>query len=110
VGRAGDRAKEYDERVNARREADANLRAAQAALQTAKLNLGYTQVKAPVSGRVGRIEVTVGNLVSSGAGAPVLTTLVSVDPMYASFDADEQIVAQALQGLQSASQGAARVR
>ena len=97
--------KEYDERVNARREADANLRAAQAALQTAKLNLGYTQVKAPVSGRVGRIEVTVGNLVSSGAGAPVLTTLVSVDPMYASFDADEQIVAQALQGLQSASQG-----
>ena len=70
--------KEYDERVNARREADANLRAAQAALQTAKLNLGYTQVKAPVSGRVGRIEVTVGNLVSSGAGAPVLTTLVSV--------------------------------
>jgi len=97
--------KEYDERVNARREADANLRAAQAALQTAKLNLGYTQVKAPVNGRVGRIEVTVGNLVSSGAGAPVLTTLVSVDPMYASFDADEQIVAQALQGLQSASQG-----
>lgn len=97
--------KEYDERVNARREADANLRAAQAALQTAKLNLGYTQVKAPVSGRVGRIEVTVGNLVSSGAGAPVLTTLVSVDPMYASFDADEQIVAQALQGLQSASKG-----
>lgn len=91
--------KEYDERVNARREAEANLRAAQAALQTARLNLGYTQVRAPVSGRVGRIEVTVGNLVSSGAGAPVLTTLVSVDPMYASFDADEQVVAQALQGL-----------
>ncbi|GAB2474069.1 efflux RND transporter periplasmic adaptor subunit [Comamonas humi] len=97
--------KEYDERVNAQREADANLRAAQAALQTARLNLGYTQVKAPVSGRVGRIEVTVGNLVSSGAGAPVLTTLVSVDPMYASFDVDEQVVANALQGLQSAREG-----
>ena len=97
--------KEYDERVNAQREADANLRAAQAALQTAKLNLGYTQVKAPVSGRVGRIEVTVGNLVSAGAGAPVLTTLVSVDPMYASFDVDEQIVANALQGLQAAGEG-----
>ncbi len=90
--------KEYDERVNAQREADANLRAAQAALQTARLNLGYTQVKAPVNGRVGRIEVTAGNLVGSGAGAPVLTTLVSVDPMYASFDVDEQVVASALQG------------
>jgi multidrug efflux system membrane fusion protein len=54
--------------VNAQREADANLRAAQAALQTARLNLGYTQVRAPVAGRVGRIEVTVGNLVA-GAGA-----------------------------------------
>ncbi len=97
--------KEYDERVNAQREADANLRAAQAALQTARLNLGYTQVKAPVSGRVGRIEITVGNLVSSGAGAPVLTTLVSVDPMYASFDVDEQIVANALQGLEDTRKG-----
>ena len=97
--------KEFDERVNAQREADANLRAAQAALQTARLNLGYTQVKAPVSGRVGRIEITVGNLVSSGAGAPVLTTLVSVDPMYASFDVDEQIVANALQGLEDTRKG-----
>jgi multidrug efflux system membrane fusion protein len=80
--------------VNARREADANLRAAQAAPQTAKLNLGYTQVARRSRAR-GPLEVTVGNLVA-GAGAPVLTTLVSVDPMYASF-ADEQIVAQALQ-------------
>lgn len=97
--------KEYDERVNAQREADANLRAAQAALQTARLNLGYTQVRAPVSGRVGRIEVTVGNLVSAGAGAPVLTTLVSVDPMYASFDVDEQVVTSALQGLRATGEG-----
>lgn len=91
--------KEFDERVNAQREADANLRAAQAALQAARLNLGYTQVRAPVAGKVGRVDVTVGNLVSAGAGAPVLTTLVSVNPMYASFDADEQIVAKALQSL-----------
>jgi multidrug efflux system membrane fusion protein len=91
--------REHDERVNAQREADANLRAAQAALQTAKLNLGYTQVRAPVAGRVGRIEVTVGNLVSAGASAPVLTTLVSVSPIYASFDTDEQVVARAIDGL-----------
>ena len=97
--------REHDERQNAHREADANLRAAQAALQTARLNLSYTQVRAPVAGRVGRIEVTVGNLVSAGAGAPVLTSLVSVSPIYASFDTDEQIVVKALQDLGSGAKG-----
>src|SRR5690349_7456810 len=88
--------RELDERVNAEQEADAGLRAAQAALTSAKLNLSYTRVRAPVSGRVGRLEVTVGNLVPAGPGAPVLTTLVSVSPIYASFDADEQVVTKAL--------------
>jgi multidrug efflux system membrane fusion protein len=88
--------RELDERVNARREAEANLRGAQAALQSARLNLGYTQVRAPVGGRVGKLEVTVGNLVASGPGAAVLTTLVSISPIYASFEADEQIVLRAL--------------
>jgi len=91
--------RELDERVNARREAEANVRAAEAALQSARLSLGYTQVRAPVSGRVGRLEVTVGNLVPAGPGAPVLTTLVSVSPIYASFDADEQVVTRALRDL-----------
>ena len=88
--------READERVNATREAEASLRAAQASLRTARLSLGHTQVRAPVAGRVGRIEVTVGNLVSAGPDSPVLTTLVSVSPIYASFDADEQTVARAL--------------
>ena len=88
--------REFDERDNAAREAAANLRAAQAALQSAQLSLGYTRVRAPVAGRVGKIEVTQGNLVAAGAGAPVLTTLVSVSPIYASFDADEKIVREAL--------------
>src|SRR5881628_3885865 len=91
--------RELDERVNARQEADANLRAAEAALLSARLNLGYTQVRAPVSGRVGKIEITVGNLVAAGPGAPVLASLVSVSPIYASFDADEQVVARALRDL-----------
>ena len=73
--------------------------AAQAALQAAQLNLGYTEVRAPVAGRVGRLEVTVGNLVAAGPGAPVLTTLVSVDPIYASFNADEEVVPRALKAL-----------
>jgi membrane fusion protein, multidrug efflux system len=92
--------RELDERVSARREAAANVSAAQAALQSAKLNLSYTQVRAPVSGRVGKLEITAGNLVAAGPGAPVLTTLVSVNPIYASFDADEQIVTRALRSLQ----------
>jgi membrane fusion protein, multidrug efflux system len=88
--------RELDERVNAEQEADAGLRAAQAALTSAKLNLSYTRVRAPVAGRVGRLEVTVGNLVPAGPGAPVLTTLVSVNPIYASFDADEHVVLKVL--------------
>jgi len=88
--------REYDQAANAWREADANLRAAQAALQSARLNLGWTQVRAPVAGRVGKLEITTGNLVAAGPGAPVLTTLVSVSPIYASFEADEQVVTRAL--------------
>ncbi|MEH3085030.1 MAG: efflux RND transporter periplasmic adaptor subunit [Xylophilus ampelinus] len=91
--------REFDERGNAAREADANLRAARAALQAARLDLSYTQVRAPVAGRIGRLEVTAGNLVAAGPAAPVLATLVSVDPIYAGFDADEQAVARALRGL-----------
>jgi len=98
--------RELDERINAQREADAQLRAAQAALRTAKLNLDYTQVRAPVAGRVGRLEVTVGNLVAAGPGAPVLTTLVSVSPIYARFDADEAAVARVLQSRSPAADGA----
>lgn len=97
--------REHDASNNAMREAEANLRAARAALTTAKLSLGYTQVRAPVAGRVGRLEITTGNLVAAGTNAPVLTTLVSVSPIYASFDADEQIVARAIGGLQQASRG-----
>jgi len=88
--------REFDERSNAQREADANLRAAQAGLQAARLNLSYTQVRAPVAGRVGRLEITVGNQVAAGPGAPILATLMSVSPIYASFDADEQVIARAL--------------
>jgi membrane fusion protein, multidrug efflux system len=102
--------RELDERVNARQEAEANLRAAEAALQSARLNLGYTQVRAPVAGRVGRLEVTVGNLVAAGPGAPVLTTLVSVSPIYASFDADEQVVARALRDVAGPGTQPARLK
>jgi len=103
VGNAIVTRRDYDQRDNGNREALANVKAAEATLQTAKLNLDYTQVRAPVAGRVGRIEVTVGNLVAAGSASPVLTSLVSVNPIYASFDADEEVVLQALQATADAS-------
>ncbi len=92
-----------DQRQSAHREAEATLRAAEAGLQMARLNLGYAQVRAPVSGRVGKLEITVGNLIAAGPGAPVLTSLVSVDPIYASFNADEEVVVRALKALGAAA-------
>jgi RND family efflux transporter MFP subunit len=83
---------EYDSRVAGQRSTTAALRAAEAALEVAQINLGYTRVTSPIDGRVGRAEVTLGNLVSGGAGAQasLLTTVVSVGEMYAYFDASEQ--------------------
>src|SRR5687767_13110881 len=72
-------------------EAEAQVAAVEAALRAAELNLEFTTVIAPIDGRVGRAIVTEGNLVSSGPGeATLLTTLVSLDPIYASFEVDEQ--------------------
>jgi RND family efflux transporter MFP subunit len=69
----------------------ANIAADKALVASRQLDLGYTKVLAPVSGRVSRYVVTVGNLIQSGDqnGGTLLTTLVSVDPMYAWFDVDE---------------------
>jgi multidrug efflux system membrane fusion protein len=63
----------------------------QAALDVARLNLAYTRIAAPISGRIGKAEVTAGNLVQiENPNAPVLTTIVSANPIYASFEANEQ--------------------
>ena len=78
--------REYDEKASGLKELDANARAAAATLEAARLNVGFTQVHAPISGRVSKAEVTVGNLVD---GAVVLTSVVSNNPIYASFDGDE---------------------
>lgn len=93
--------RDLDQRDNAAREAEANLRAAEAGLQAATLNLDYTRIRAPVAGRVGRLDITVGNLVAAGPSGPVLTSLVSIDPIYATFDADEGAVRRALNSLPS---------
>jgi len=82
--------RDFEEKQNASREASANVAAARAALRAARLNLEYTRITAPVSGRISRAEVTVGNVVNPGAASAPLTTLVSVAKVYASFDVDEQ--------------------
>jgi RND family efflux transporter MFP subunit len=83
---------EYDSRSKAVLEAEAALAAAKANETTARLNLEYTQIKAPVSGKIGRRMLTAGNFVqlqSNGGSATVLATLVSLDPIYCYFDVEE---------------------
>ena len=65
------------------------MKSAEAELTTAKLNLDYAHVTAPVSGVVSRAEITEGNVIEAGASAPVLTTIVSNDKLYAEFNVDE---------------------
>jgi multidrug efflux system membrane fusion protein len=80
---------EFDQRIANEAQARANVRAAEAALEMARLNLEFTSVRAPIAGRAGQALVTVGNLVSPGA--TLLTTVVSLDPVYVYFDGDEQV-------------------
>ena len=81
---------EMDSRLTLVSEARASVAAAEAAERAAALDLGWTKVRAPVSGRTGRAEVTVGNLVTSGpTGSSLLTTIVSLDPIYVYFEGDE---------------------
>ena len=82
---------ELDSRTSGKAEGEAAVRAAAAALETAKLNLEWTVVRAPITGRVSRAAVTPGNLVQAGPpSATLLTTIVSLDPIYVYFDSDEQ--------------------
>lgn len=79
--------RDYDERVAVSKQLIADGRAAQASSDAAALNLAFTQVRSPITGRVSKAEVTAGNLVDPTV---ILTSVVSSDPIYASFDGDEQ--------------------
>jgi RND family efflux transporter MFP subunit len=92
---------EFDTRTAGNEQAEANVAAAQAALDSAALNLGFTRVLAPISGRISRALVTGGNLV--GAGQTLLTTVVSLDPIYVSFDGDEQVYLKYLKAAHAAA-------
>jgi membrane fusion protein, multidrug efflux system len=81
---------DFDTNKASYEEAAASLNAAQAALETSSLYLQWTDVRAPITGRVSRMNVTVGNLVNGGAGqATALTTIVSIDPLYCYINVPE---------------------
>jgi RND family efflux transporter MFP subunit len=80
---------EFDTRASGLEQGQANVEAAQAALDAAALNLDFTRVTAPISGRISRALVTSGNYVTNGQ--TLLTTLVSLDPIYVAFDGDERV-------------------
>jgi len=86
----GDKAiaqREYDASASSQKQLDADARAFEAQAAAARLNLSYTRITAPIDGRVSKAEITLGNLVDASA---VLTSIVSLDRIYASFDGDEE--------------------
>lgn len=87
-----------DERSNAARVAKNNIDVAAAKVKNAKIDLDRAHVKAPIAGRVGRAEITEGNLVQSGPNAPILTTILSNSEIYADFDVDEATYLQHIRG------------
>lgn len=82
---------EYEQRTKQATESDQNVRAAEAGLRAAKLDLEFTEVRAPISGRISNARVTAGNLVMGGGNSgSVLTTIVSLDPIYCYIEVDER--------------------
>ena len=86
-------ASEFDQKAATYQSSAAAARSAEAAKNSAALNLEFTQIKSPIDGRVSDARITLGNLIQPGAGPEsVLTTVVSVDPIYAKVDADENAI------------------
>ncbi len=80
---------EYDNRVTAFKEYQATVEQDKAAVKQAELNLSYTDIKSPVTGRIGRAQAQVGDLVGHGDNT-LLATITTVDPMYVNFSISEQ--------------------
>lgn len=90
----------YDSAASTLRVAQAEVREAESAVSQARLNLEYAHVSAPVSGRISRAELTVGNVVEAGPNAPVLTTIVADDRFYAEFNVSEPLYIELVRAAQ----------
>jgi multidrug efflux system membrane fusion protein len=100
---------EFDLRTSSLEENQAAIRAAEAQVADASLDVEWATVRSPIDGRVSRAEVTEGNLVESGPGeATLLTTVVSLDPMYVYFEGDEQTYLKYGQLARSGSRASSR--
>lgn len=86
----------FDATFSENQVAEAAVLDAESSLSQARLNLEYAYIAAPISGRVSRAELTVGNIVDAGANAPVLTTIVADDQLYAEFNVNEQTYLQTI--------------
>ena len=101
--------RDVDERASGKRDLDASILAAEAAVKTARLNLEYAAIRAPISGRISKEEVTVGNLIQGDGPSPtLLTSIVSVDPIYAEFEGDEQVYLKYMQMARSGERPSSR--
>jgi multidrug efflux system membrane fusion protein len=96
--------REFDDAATRVRTLESQLKANEAALVAARLNLGYTRITAPISGRVSKAEITAGNLVQGELPpSPLLTTVVSIRPVYVSFQADEGAYLKYIAGARKAA-------
>lgn len=93
---------EFEARANALKQAIGNEDAADGVLRAALVNVEYTRVKAPISGKISRAEITAGNLVEAGPNAPLLASIVALSPIYAAFEIDEQTFLRTIQGVPAA--------
>ncbi len=100
----------FEERTRNRNNAAGAVKAAKALRDSAKINLDYAYIKAPIAGKTSRAELTVGNRVEAGSSAPVLTEIIQHNPLYAEFDIDEQTFIRIKTALTNASETPVRMR
>lgn len=99
----------FDERTSIVRQAEARLASAQASQDRAKLDLEFTELRAPVSGRIDTHTVSVGNLISGGdTNATLLTNIVSLDPIRLTFDVDQDAYLKYVRGMQDGTRPSLR--
>ena len=90
---------EFEKATSATQQANGALETARGAARAAEVNLSYAKITAPISGKISRAELTVGNNVDAGANAPLLASIVDLSPIYASFELDEQTYVSTMQAV-----------
>ena len=99
-----------DERTNNWKSSKAAVEGAKAAVESAAIDLDYAYVKAPISGKISRAEITEGNLVQAGANAPLLTSIVADEQVYVDFEVDERTYIRSVQSGANMGHGPIPVR